>query len=151
MRCSEDVQDVFWMSYVRPVYVLYLRGNKNLIMDSYKITNNNCRSRLYSSLIQTQKNYLPPKQKKYSNLKTICHIKPKFFWWTKLLENTLFEKYLISVSATLTTKLLIFWILWYKKIWEEDIAKQSRYETECYLFQSDHVVIVHFKMICKVF
>ena len=38
---------------------------------------------------------------KYSDLKTTCHIKPKFFLWTKLLENFLLAKYLKSVVATL--------------------------------------------------
>ena len=36
-----------------------------------------------------------------NNLKTTCHIKLKFFLWTKLLENLLLVKYLISVTATL--------------------------------------------------
>ena len=36
------------------------------------------------------------------NLETICHIKPKFFLWTKLLENLLHVKYLISVAAPLS-------------------------------------------------
>ena len=35
------------------------------------------------------------------NLKTTCHIKLKFFLWTKLLENLLLAKYLISVAAPL--------------------------------------------------
>ena len=37
----------------------------------------------------------------YPNLKTTCHIKLKFFLWTKLLENLLHPKYLISVAAPL--------------------------------------------------
>ena len=41
-------------------------------------------------------------QNTYPNLKTTCHIKLKFFFWTKLLENLLLAKYLISVAAPLT-------------------------------------------------
>ena len=41
-------------------------------------------------------------QNTYPNLKTTCHIKLKFFLWTKLLENLLHAKYLISVAAPLT-------------------------------------------------
>ena len=44
-------------------------------------------------------------QNTYHNLKTICHIKLKFFLWTKLLENLLLAKYLTSVAAPLTTKI----------------------------------------------
>ena len=40
-------------------------------------------------------------QNSYPNLKTIYHIKQKFFLWTKLLESLLLAKYLISVAATL--------------------------------------------------
>ena len=40
-----------------------------------------------------------PWQNKYPNLKTTCHIKPKFFVWTKLRKNVLLAKYLIYVSA----------------------------------------------------
>ena len=35
-------------------------------------------------------------------MKTTGHIKPKFFLWTKLLENLLLAKYLKSVAAALT-------------------------------------------------
>ena len=41
-------------------------------------------------------------QNTYLNLKTTCHIKLTFFFWTKLLENLLLAKYLISVAAPLT-------------------------------------------------
>ena len=41
-------------------------------------------------------------QNKYPNLKTACHIGLKFFLWTKLLENVLLAKYLISVAAALS-------------------------------------------------
>ena len=40
-------------------------------------------------------------QNTYPNLKTTCHIKLKFFLWTKLIENLLLPKYLISVTAHL--------------------------------------------------
>ena len=46
----------------------------------------------------------------YPNLKTIGHIKLKFFWWIKLLENLLLAKYLISVAAPLTCYLINFHI-----------------------------------------
>ena len=32
---------------------------------------------------------------------TICHVKPKFSWWTKLLDNLFLAKYLVSVAAIL--------------------------------------------------
>ena len=34
-------------------------------------------------------------QNKHFNLKTTCYIKPQFFLWSKLFENSLFTKYLI--------------------------------------------------------
>ena len=40
-------------------------------------------------------------QNTYPNLKTACHIALKLFLWTKLLENLLHAKYLISVTAPL--------------------------------------------------
>ena len=43
-------------------------------------------------------------QNTYPNLKTTCHIKLKFFLWTKLLENLLLAKYLISLAATLKVR-----------------------------------------------
>ena len=46
-----------------------------------------------------------PWQSKYFNLKTNCHIKPKFFVKTKLRDNLLHAKYLISVHVALTLKL----------------------------------------------
>ena len=53
-----------------------------------------------------------PWQNKFSNLKTTCHIKPKFFLWTKLLENLLLTKYFISVAGALrvTQPFLCFWV-----------------------------------------
>ena len=69
----------------------------------YKFTENYFRSWLFSEFIQTQRRYLP-RQNTYPNLKTTCHIKLKFFLWTKPLENLLFAKYLISVTASLSWK-----------------------------------------------
>ena len=43
-------------------------------------------------------------QNRCPNLKTTCHIKLKPFFWTKLLESILLQKYLISVAVTLTSK-----------------------------------------------
>ena len=40
-------------------------------------------------------------QNTYRNLKTTWHIKVKFYLWTKLVENLLHPKYLISVTAPL--------------------------------------------------
>ena len=54
----------------------------------HKVTENYCRLRLFSEFIQTQKRYP-------------SHIKLKFFLWTKLIENLLLAKYLISVAAPL--------------------------------------------------
>ena len=69
----------------------------------YKFNENYCRSRLFSDFIQTQKKYPTSWQNTYPNLKTTCHIKLKLFLWTKLLENLLLAKYLISVAAPLTS------------------------------------------------
>ena len=41
-------------------------------------------------------------QNKYPNLKTTCHIKLKFLLRTKILENILIAKYLISIPDALT-------------------------------------------------
>ena len=64
----------------------------------YKFTKNYCHLQLFSEFIQTQKSY--PTSLDNHSLKTTCHIKLNFFFWTKLLENLLFAKYLISVAAT---------------------------------------------------
>ena len=66
----------------------------------YKFTENNCRLRLFSEFIQEEVSYLSW-QNTYPNFKTICRIKLKFFLWTKLLENVLLAKYLISVAVSL--------------------------------------------------
>ena len=42
-----------------------------------------------------------PLQTKYSNLKTICHIKPNYFLWAKLPEKVLLAKYVTPVAAIL--------------------------------------------------
>ena len=67
----------------------------------YKFTESNCRLRLSTEFIQTQKRY-PTSLEKISILAwKLYHIKPKFFLWTKLPKNLLLPKYLISVVATL--------------------------------------------------
>ena len=43
-------------------------------------------------------------QNTYPNLKTTCHIKLKFFLWTKLVENLFLVKHLRSVAAPLKMK-----------------------------------------------
>ena len=40
-------------------------------------------------------------QNMYPNFKTTCHIKLQFFLWTKLLENLILAKYLITVTVPL--------------------------------------------------
>ena len=50
-------------------------------------------------------------QNMYPNLKTSSHIKPKFFLWTKLLENLLHAKYLTSVAATLNIYYVYIWAI----------------------------------------
>ena len=62
----------------------------------YKFTENYCRLRLSSDFIQTKKRYPTA-----LDLKTTCHIKLKFFMWTKLLESLMLAKYFISVTVTL--------------------------------------------------
>ena len=51
-----------------------------------------------------KKDILPPLKNRYFNLKTTSHMKPKIFFWTKLLKNLLLGKCLISVAATSMTK-----------------------------------------------
>ena len=48
------------------------------------------------------------RQNTYLNMKTTCHIKLNFFLSTKLIENLLLAKYLISVAATLSTSEIIY-------------------------------------------
>ena len=99
----------------------------------YKFTENYCHSRLFSEFIQTQKKYPISWQNTYPNLKTICYIKLKLFLWTKLMENLLLAKYLISVTAPLInlmlqliniTKYIKIYIKIYNKIYH-NISNES--------------------------
>ena len=67
-----------------------------------KITENYCHLRLFSEFIQNSEivSYFSW-QNTYSNLKTTCHIKLKYFLWTKPLQNLSLAKYLMLVTATL--------------------------------------------------
>ena len=67
----------------------------------YKITENYCRSWIFSEFIQIQKSH--PTSIDEVHMLTF-HIKLKFFLWTKILENLLLAKYLISITASLTEK-----------------------------------------------
>ena len=67
----------------------------------YKFTENIVACNFSPSSFKLKRGILPLLTKYYPNLKTSCHIKPKFFLWTKLLENLLLAKYLISVTAAL--------------------------------------------------
>ena len=51
------------------------------------------------SSYKLKKDILLPLKNRYFNLKTTSHTKPEIFFWTKLLENLLLEKYLISAAA----------------------------------------------------
>ena len=44
---------------------------------------------------------------RYPNLKTTCHIKLKFFLWTKLIEKLLLAKYVISITPPLNDIVII--------------------------------------------
>ena len=70
----------------------------------YKFNKNNCRLRLSSEFVQTEKRY-PASLDKISvfNLKTTSDIKPKSFLWAKLPKNLLLVKYLISAAAALSS------------------------------------------------
>ena len=61
----------------------------------YELTENNFRLGYFAEFIKIKKRYPTFK------LNTACHIKSIFFWRTKLLENLLHAKYLISVIAVL--------------------------------------------------
>ena len=69
---------------------------------TYKFTKNYCRLRLFSRGHSNSRkvSYLSW-QNTYPNFESTCHIKLKFFLWTKLIENLLLAKYPISVSVTL--------------------------------------------------
>ena len=64
----------------------------------------------FSSSSFTLESPYPLRKNKYSNLKTIFHIKSNYFLWTNLLENLHLAKYLLSVAATLiSTCLMCAW------------------------------------------
>ena len=63
-------------------------------------------------------------QNRYLNLKSTCHIKLKFFFWTKLLQTLLLPKYLISVAAILMEACALS-NLWYHYT-ENDVATSVR-------------------------
>ena len=93
----------------------------------YKFTYNYCHLRLFSKFIQTQEVSYLSWPNMYPNMKTTCHIKLKFFMWTKLLENLLLAKYLISVTAPLREKKVKYFtmkIIAAFLILHEDIGKR---------------------------
>ena len=59
----------------------------------------------FPSLFKLKRDILPL-YPTYPNLKATCHIKLNFFFWTKLQENLLLAKYIISVAATFSITLL---------------------------------------------
>ena len=64
-------------------------------------------------------------QNMYPNLETTCHIKLKFFLQTKLLENLLLAKYVISVAATLSTVLTCVKVSCGVQIWKKVFCQNS--------------------------
>ena len=81
---------------------LKLKANESLIMACLQI----CQELLsLATFLRVQSNSKEVShfcwQNTCLNLKTTCHVKLKFSLWTKLLENLLLAKYLISVAATL--------------------------------------------------
>ena len=58
------------------------------------------------SYFKLRRGILPLLTKYVSNLKTTCHIMIKCFLWTKLLENLLLGRYLISVAVPLIESVL---------------------------------------------
>ena len=93
----------------------------------YKFAYNYCHLRLFSKFIQTQEVSYLSWPNMYPNMKTTCHIKLKFFMWTKLLENLLLAKYLISVTAPLREKKVKYFtmkIIAAFLILHEDIGKR---------------------------
>ena len=61
-------------------------------------------------------------QNTYPNLKTTSHIKLDFFLWTKVLENLILAKYLISVDAPLIVHNLLINYLNLKRVITETAA-----------------------------
>ena len=85
-------ENIFWK----------LSANESLIMACLQI----CRQLLsLSTFLRVHANSKEVSyiswQNTYPNLKTDCHIKLKLFLWTKLIENLLLAKYLISVRPPL--------------------------------------------------
>ena len=69
----------------------------------YKLIENFCSSWLFSEFIQTQKRYPISLDKiRILTWKLLVISELKFFMWTKLLENFLLAKYLMSVTAPLS-------------------------------------------------
>ena len=62
------------------------------------------------SSLKLRRGILPLLTNTYPNLKTTCHIKLKFFLWTKLLKNLLLAKYPISVAASLMILSLLIYL-----------------------------------------
>ena len=62
------------------------------------------------SSLKFRRGILPLLTNTYPNLKTTCHIKLKFFLWTKLLKNLLLAKYPISVAASLMILSLLIYL-----------------------------------------
>ena len=79
-----------------------LKANKSLIMACLQLYQKLLSLVTFLRVHSNSKevSYLPC-QNTYPNLKTTCHIKLKFFLWTKLKENLLLAKYIISVTAPL--------------------------------------------------
>ena len=71
---------------------------------AYKFTENYCRVQLFSKFIQTQKRYPTSLDKIHILTWRLLVISSQNFLWTKLLENLLLAKYLISVAATLKVR-----------------------------------------------
>ena len=70
-------------------------------------------------------------QNTYPKLKTTCYIKLKFFYWTKLLENLLLAKYLISVCC-FTDILLLTFILLAVFVWSDFVQSWIRIKKKTY-------------------
>ena len=83
----------------------------------YKFTKNFCRFHFSQSSLNLKRG-IPPLLKKCIsyNLKSSCHIKLKFLLWTKVLENLLLAKYLISVAAALITPYSLMVVLFDSQI-----------------------------------
>ena len=69
---------------------------------------------------------------RYPNLKTTCHIKLKFFLWTKLLENLLQAKHFISVAAPLNNQITWSAHLFLKKELDDGNMNSSQWWIICF-------------------